>query len=69
MNFSIECEEEVDGRWIAEVPQIPGALCYGATADEAMARAEVLALRVMAERIENLESRPVQISISLPLAA
>jgi predicted RNase H-like HicB family nuclease len=69
MNFSIECEEEVDGRWIAEVPQIPGALCYGATAEEAMARVEVLALRAMAERIENHESRPVQISISLPLAA
>ena len=34
MNFSIECEEEVDGRWIAEVPQLPGVLCYGKTADE-----------------------------------
>ena len=37
MNFSIECEEETDGRWLAEVPQLPGALCYGQTADEAMA--------------------------------
>jgi predicted RNase H-like HicB family nuclease len=69
MNFSIECEEEVDGRWIAEVPQLPGVLCYGNTADEAMARAEVLALRAMAERLEQSESRPVEISISLPLAA
>ena len=49
MNFSIECEEEVDGRWIAEVPQLPGVLCYGKTADEAMAKAEVLALRAMAQ--------------------
>jgi predicted RNase H-like HicB family nuclease len=69
MNFSIECEEEIDGRWIAEVPQLPGVLCYGNTADEAMAKAEVLALRAMAERLEQNESRPVAINISLPLAA
>lgn len=69
MNFSIECEEEVDGRWIAEVPQIPGVLCYGPTSEEAMAKAEVLALRAIAERIERCESRPVRINISLPLAA
>jgi predicted RNase H-like HicB family nuclease len=69
MNFSIECVEETDGRWIAEVPQLPGVICYGQTADEAMAKAEVLALRVMAERLEQGESRPVEISISLPLAA
>ena len=69
MNFSIECEEEIDGRWIAEVPQLPGVLCYGNTADEAMARAEILALRAMAERLEHNESRPVASNISLPLAA
>ena len=69
MNFSIECEEEVDGRWIAEIPQLPGVLCYGQTAEEAMAKAEVLALRAMAERLEQHESRAVEINISLPLAA
>ncbi|MCX8085558.1 MAG: type II toxin-antitoxin system HicB family antitoxin [Rhodocyclaceae bacterium] len=69
MDFSIECEQEVDGRWIAEVPQLPGVLCYGATAEEAMTRAEVLALRVLAERLEQSESRPVAIQISLPVAA
>ena len=69
MNFNIECEEEADGRWIAEVPQLPGVLCYGKNADEAMAKAEVLALRAMAERIEHSESRAVAINISLPLAA
>ena len=68
MNFTLECEEEVDGRWLAEVPQLPGVLCYGKTADEAMARAEVLALRAMAERLEQGELRPVAINISLPLA-
>jgi len=69
MNFSIECEEEVDGRWIAEIPQLPGVLCYGNTAEDAMAKAEVLALRTMAERLELGESRAVEINISLPLAA
>ena len=69
MNFTIECEEEVDGRWIAEIPQLPGVLCYGHTADEAMAKAEVLALRAMAERLEQHESRAIEINISLPLAA
>ena len=69
MNFSIECEEEVDGRWIAEVPQLPGVLCYGTTADAAMARAEVLASRAMAERLEHSQSRAVAIHLTLPLAA
>ena len=69
MNFSIECEEEVDGRWIAEVPELPGALCYGQTAEAAMAKAELLALRAMAERLERGESKPVDIRISIPLAA
>ncbi|HUW38389.1 MAG TPA: hypothetical protein VMV91_13775 [Rhodocyclaceae bacterium] len=69
MNFSIECEEEMDGRWLAEVPQLPGVLCYGQSAEEATAKAEVLALRTMAERLEHGESKAVAISISIPLAA
>ncbi len=68
MNLSIECEEEIDGRWLAEVLQLPGVMCYGRSADEAMARAEILALRTLAERLEHSGSRPVQINISLPLA-
>jgi predicted RNase H-like HicB family nuclease len=62
MKLGIECEREDDGRWLAEVPELPGALAYGATAEEAMARVEVLALRVVAERIEHGEARPVDIS-------
>jgi predicted RNase H-like HicB family nuclease len=69
MNFSIECEQEQDGRWLAEVPQLSGVLSYGTSADDAMAKAEVLALRVLAERLEHGESRPIDISISLPTAA
>jgi len=65
MKFSIECEREEDGRWLAEVPELPGVLAYGATAEEAMAKAQVLALRVLAERLEHGEARPVDISISV----
>lgn len=69
MNFNLECEREDDGRWLAEVPQLPGVLAYGATAAEAMAKAEVLALRVIAERLEQGEAKPLDIRFSLPAAA
>jgi predicted RNase H-like HicB family nuclease len=69
MNFQLECEREDDGRWLAEVPQLPGVLAYGATAAEAMAKAEILALRVLAERLEQGEARPLDIRLSLPTAA
>ena len=68
MNFTIEYEREEDGRWIAEVPELSGVLSYGATASEAMAKAEVLALRVLAERLEHNESGPQSISIAVPAA-
>ncbi len=61
MHFTVENEREEDGRRIAEVPELPGVLAYGATADEAMAKAEVLALRVIAERLENDETGPQNI--------
>jgi predicted RNase H-like HicB family nuclease len=69
MNFTMECEQEVDGRWIAEVPQLPGVLAYGSSSADAMAKAEVLALRVIADQLENGESKPISISFSLPLSA
>ena len=68
MNFEIECDREDDGRWLAEVPQLPGVLAYGTTRDEATAKAQVLALRVIAERLEHGESRPQSISISVAAA-
>ncbi len=58
MKLTIETEQEVDGRWIAEVPQLAGVLAYGATRDEAMQKGEVLALRVLAEQLEHGEARP-----------
>jgi len=68
MKFTIEHEREDDGRWLAEVPELPGVLAYGATADEAMAKAEVLALRVLAERLEHDETGPQSISIGIAAA-
>ena len=49
MDFKIEFEREEDGRWIAEIPELPGVLCYGATKEEAGAQARALALQVIAE--------------------
>lgn len=56
LGVELECEE--DGRWIAEVPAIPGVLAYGSSPEEAQARAEALALRVMADRREHGEPVP-----------
>ena len=58
MTFTVEVEQETDGRWIAEIPQITGAMSYGASRDEAIARVEALGLRVLAERIEQGETSP-----------
>jgi predicted RNase H-like HicB family nuclease len=68
MKFELECELEEDGRWLAEVPQLPGVLAYGVSADEAMSKAEVLALRVLADRLEHGESRPHSISFNVAAA-
>ncbi|MGA8199260.1 MAG: type II toxin-antitoxin system HicB family antitoxin [Candidatus Sulfotelmatobacter sp.] len=52
MKFKIEFDREEDGRWIAEIPELPGVMTYGATKVEAEAAVEALALRVIADRIE-----------------
>jgi predicted RNase H-like HicB family nuclease len=57
MNLTIETEQEDDGRWIAEVPELTGVLAYGATREEAMAKAQALALRVLAEQLEHGQAR------------
>jgi predicted RNase H-like HicB family nuclease len=56
VTFTIELEREEDGRWIAEVTALPGVLCYGQDRDEAVAGVQALALRVIAERLENREA-------------
>jgi predicted RNase H-like HicB family nuclease len=54
----IEIEREDDERWIAEVPQLPGAVVYGASCEEAIQRVEALALRVIADRLDHGEAVP-----------
>jgi predicted RNase H-like HicB family nuclease len=56
--MKIEIEREDDGRWIAEVPDLSGVMVYGATRQEAIARAQALALRVIADRIDHGETIP-----------
>ena len=58
MPFTIEFEQEDDGRWIAEVVELPGVMAYGQTRQEAIDRVEILALRVVADRIEHGENVP-----------
>jgi predicted RNase H-like HicB family nuclease len=55
----VEIEQEEDGRWIAEIPQLPGVMAYGSTRDEAVLRAEALAFRVLTDRIEHGGSFPL----------
>lgn len=54
----VEVEPEDDGRWIAEIPELPGVMAYGATRELAIARVEALALRVIADRLEHGEATP-----------
>jgi predicted RNase H-like HicB family nuclease len=68
MNLTFETEREDDGRWIAEVPELAGVMAYGATELEAIGRAEALALRVLAERIEHGEARPMDVRIIVAAA-
>ena len=64
MTLTIEIEREDDGRWIAEVPALPGTMCYGETREEAIARVQALALRVIAERLEHNEAPPELLTVS-----
>lgn len=65
MDIRIESEQEEDGRWLAEVIGLPGVVAYGTSRLQAMAKAEALAFRALAERLEHNESLPESISISL----
>ena len=56
--FTVELDRETDGRWIAEIAALPGALCYGSSKEEASRKVEALALRILADRIENGDDVP-----------
>lgn len=66
--FTIELDREEDGRWIAEVADLPGVLAYGKTREEALAAVEALALRVVADRLEHGEATPEQLTVSFAVA-
>ena len=68
MRLAIETEQEADGRWLAEVPALPGTMVYGQTRDEAITRVEAMALRVIADRLDHGESVPEVASAFLVVA-
>ena len=68
MTFLVELEQEEDGRWIAEVVDLPGVLAYAQTPEEAKAKVQALALRVVADRLEHGEAGPDLLSISFAAA-
>ena len=68
MTFTVEFEREDDGRWLAEVVEMPGVLAYGETSDVAIAKAQALALRVLADRLEHGEGAPEFVNISFAAA-
>lgn len=63
MRFKIETDRETDGRWIAEIPNLPGVMAYGRTKSEAVAKVQALALRVLADRLENSQKPPKEVAI------
>jgi predicted RNase H-like HicB family nuclease len=66
--FRFELEREADGRWIAEVVELPGVLVYGSSQDDAIAHLQALALRVVADRLENEEAGREYLNISFAAA-
>jgi len=64
VQLKVEVDREEDGRWIAEVPELPGVLAYGQSENEAKAKVRALALRVVAERLEHGEADPDLLNIS-----
>jgi predicted RNase H-like HicB family nuclease len=68
MHFTIEIEQEKDGRWLTEVLELPGVMAYGETQEDAIVKVQTLALRVLADRLEHGEAIP-EISTVFSLAA
>lgn len=69
MPLPIEVEQEDDGRWLAEIPELPGVMAYGSTPTEAVARDQALGLRVLADRVENGEPAPESVAVLFAVPA
>jgi predicted RNase H-like HicB family nuclease len=59
----IELDREKDGRWLSEIPELPGVMAYGRTQEEVLAKVKALALRVMADRLEHGEAIPELVDV------
>ena len=68
ITFKVETEQEDDGRWLAEVVELPGVLAYGDTQQAALSKVQALALRVIAERLEHGEASAELLSITFNAA-
>ncbi len=68
MNLRIDLEQEEDGRWVAEVPDLSGVMVYGKDREQALALVQALALRVLADRLEHGEAEPDLINVSFQAA-
>lgn len=68
MTFTVAYEQDTDGRWLAEVVELPGVMVYGGTRQEALAKAQTLALRVVADRLEDGEMLAGRLNILFPAA-
>jgi predicted RNase H-like HicB family nuclease len=68
VTFRIELEQEVDGRWLAEIVALPGVLAYGMTPTDATAKVQALALRVLADRMEQGEAVAELLNVSFQAA-
>jgi predicted RNase H-like HicB family nuclease len=69
MRLTVEFDRETDGRWIADVVELPGVMVYGATQEEALAAAQALALRVLADKLEHGETPLELMDVSFVVAA
>lgn len=68
MNLRIDLEQEDDGRWVAEIPDLSGVMAYGKDREQALALVQALALRVLADRLEHGEAEPDLINVSFQAA-
>ncbi len=68
VTYTVQIDREPDGRWLADIPSLPGVMCYGGDRDEAIAKVQALALRVIAERLEHRDAPPQLVTLTFTTA-